>query len=169
MAVPLLVVATAFFYVGQAVAFVQPGGLALRQGQTPRLTSCLHRRPSSSCWSSSSNHDDAGRQGDRPSRRRRERRNAAQTQSHVHKTPLAEDASNAATEGRSVVPEDGGGEGESLFDELLARCAAATKSDAATESSHTGSSEWAGFKTNPELLEVGVLVMPCCVGSISTV
>lgn len=60
-----------------------------------------------------------------------------------------------SAEGRSVAPDsEGKGEGESLLDELLARCSAATKSDAATESSHTGSSEWAGFKTNPELLEV---------------
>lgn len=69
--------------------------------------------------------------------------------------PLTEDAPNTAAEGRGAgVPDDGEGERESLLDELLARCSAATKSDAATESSHTGSSEWAGFKTSPELLEV---------------
>eukprot|EP00752_Nemacystus_decipiens_P008443 g7547.t1 len=67
--------------------------------------------------------------------------------------PLAEDAPDKVAEGRGGVIPDGEGESEGLLEELLARCSEATKSDAATESSHTGSSEWAGFKTNPELLE----------------
>lgn len=41
-----------------------------------------------------------------------------------------------------------------FLDELVERCTLATRSDAATESPHTGSSEWAGFRTAPELLEV---------------
>lgn len=56
----------------------------------------------------------------------------------------------------STVGKVGSGEptdGISFLDELLERCAEATKSDGAIESSHTGSSEWAGFKTTPELLE----------------
>jgi len=72
----------------------------------------------------------------------------------AHKTPLEDVA--AAAKGRNDANDVPAGEGErlSLLDELLARCAEATTSDAATESSHTGSSEWAGFKTNPVLLEV---------------
>lgn len=42
----------------------------------------------------------------------------------------------------------------SLFEELLRKCTEATSSDGATESPHTGSSEWAGFRTKPHLLEV---------------
>ena len=42
-----------------------------------------------------------------------------------------------------------------FFDELLHSCTEATSSDGATESVHTGSSEWAGFRTKPDLLEVG--------------
>lgn len=70
----------------------------------------------------------------------------------AQKVPLAEDSSSTQADGLNVPDTDG--ENESLLDELLARCSQATKSDAATESSHTGSSEWAGFKTDPELLEV---------------
>lgn len=147
MAVPFLVVAAAFSalsYVGQAVAFVSPGVGRLHHGRPPRLT----------CCSLGFEHDDAGPQN-RPSRGR-QRTRVARTQAQAHKMPLAEEASSTAAEGRSdVVPGNTeGDEGESLLDELLARCAEATKSDAATESSHTGSSEWAGFKTSPELLEV---------------
>lgn len=42
----------------------------------------------------------------------------------------------------------------SPFEELLRKCTEATSSDGATESPHTGSSEWAGFRTKPHLLEV---------------
>ncbi|CBN77853.1 vesicle-fusing ATPase [Ectocarpus siliculosus] len=75
----------------------------------------------------------------------------AQTHQHqAHKTEEGVTSSTTTAGGRSV-PD---GEGElTLLDELLERCAEATKSDAAAESSHTGSSEWAGFKTAPELLE----------------
>lgn len=51
------------------------------------------------------------------------------------------------------VSSDEPADGTSFLDELLERCTEATKSDGALESSHTGSSEWAGFKTTPELLE----------------
>ena len=170
MAVNFLVVAaaiSAFSHARQAAAFVHPGcGLGRHQGRPPRLT-CSRLSPNSRCRTSI-HDDDAGRHGGRIGIRRK--RGVAQTQSHARKTPLTEDAFDTATEGRRVVaPEDGEGEGKnkSLLDELLVRCAEATKSDAATESSHTGSSEWAGFKTNPELLEVGVFVTPCCVGSFS--
>eukprot|EP00904_Undaria_pinnatifida_P002545 jgi/Undpi1/12291/HiC_scaffold_5.g01967.m1 len=40
-----------------------------------------------------------------------------------------------------------------FLDELVGRCTEATRRDGAVESSHTGSSEWSGFKTTPELLE----------------
>ncbi|CAB1121270.1 unnamed protein product [Ectocarpus sp. CCAP 1310/34] len=75
----------------------------------------------------------------------------AQTHQHqAHKTEEGVPSSTTTAGGRSV-PD---GEGElTLLDELLERCAEATKSDAAAESSHTGSSEWAGFKTAPALLE----------------
>ncbi|CAM9977561.1 unnamed protein product, partial [Ectocarpus sp. 12 AP-2014] len=75
----------------------------------------------------------------------------AQTHQHqAHKTEEGVPSSTTTPGGRSV-PD---GEGElTLLDELLERCAEATKSDAAAESSHTGSSEWAGFKTAPALLE----------------
>lgn len=43
-----------------------------------------------------------------------------------------------------------------FLDELVERCTLATRSDAATESPHTGSSEWAGFRTAPDLLEVSM-------------
>lgn len=75
----------------------------------------------------------------------------AQTHRHAHKTEEGVPSGRTSAGGRSVAD----GEGElSLLDELLERCAEATKSDAAAESSHTGSSEWAGFKTAPALLEV---------------
>lgn len=47
-----------------------------------------------------------------------------------------------------------GGESASFLEELVNRCAEATRTDGSLESSHTGSSEWAGFKTTPQLLEV---------------
>ncbi|CAM9664582.1 unnamed protein product, partial [Choristocarpus tenellus] len=40
-----------------------------------------------------------------------------------------------------------------ILEELLDRCKEATRSKGAMESSHTGSSEWAGFRTTPELLQ----------------
>ncbi|CAN0110833.1 unnamed protein product [Discosporangium mesarthrocarpum] len=40
-----------------------------------------------------------------------------------------------------------------FLDELLDRCREATRSKGAMESTHTGSSEWAGFRTTPELLQ----------------
>lgn len=52
--------------------------------------------------------------------------------------------------------DDCGGSNNKLtfLDELIERCTEATRSNAATESPHTGSSEWAGFRTTPELLKV---------------
>ena len=72
----------------------------------------------------------------------------------------------------STVDNVGGDEpadGISFLDELLERCAAATRSDGAIESSHTGSSEWAGFKTTPELLEASAsdLNRPLLIGRLS--
>lgn len=49
-------------------------------------------------------------------------------------------------------------EDTSFLAELLARCDAATRSGAATESNHSGSSEWAGFRTTKSLLEVSSVV-----------
>lgn len=40
------------------------------------------------------------------------------------------------------------------LDELVAACTEATTGPGAMESPHTGSSEWAGFRTTKELLEV---------------
>lgn len=58
------------------------------------------------------------------------------------------------------VDSDEPADGISFLDELLERCTDATRSDGAIESSHTGSSEWAGFKTTPELLEVSASGLP---------
>ncbi|CAM9425159.1 unnamed protein product [Ectocarpus sp. 13 AM-2016] len=81
----------------------------------------------------------------------RNRFRVAQTNQHqAHNDEEGVPSSTTPAGGRSVLD----GEGElSWLDELLERCAEATKSDAAAESSHTGSSEWAGFKTAPALLE----------------
>lgn len=82
---------------------------------------------------------------------------AAQTRQQAHKTPTGSEVSKTAGgQAADDAVGDPAGEGEdaSLLDELLMRCAEATKSDTARDSSHTGSSEWAGFKTAPALLEV---------------
>ncbi|CAM9981693.1 unnamed protein product [Ectocarpus sp. 6 AP-2014] len=85
------------------------------------------------------------------SRIRSNRCRVAKTHQHqAHKTEEGVPSSTTTAGGRSVPDGDGK---LTLLDELLERCAEATKSDAAAESSHTGSSEWAGFKTAPELLE----------------
>lgn len=47
----------------------------------------------------------------------------------------------------------------SFLDELLLRCAEATRPGAAMESPHTGSSEWAGFRTTKCLLDVSLTAM----------
>lgn len=46
----------------------------------------------------------------------------------------------------------------SFLDELLARCTEATRPGVAMESPHTGSSEWAGFRTTKSLLDVSLTV-----------
>lgn len=74
----------------------------------------------------------------------------------AHKTSDAE----PSTVGK--VDSDEPADGISFLDELLERCTDATRSDGAIESSHTGSSEWAGFKTTPELLEVSASGMTAC-------
>lgn len=163
---------SAFSCLGQGAAFATTSGVTRHQvgGAVP----------SSFCWSGSGGstaglstcrrssfeiglrHDDhapalrywCGRRGGEGGRN-------TQTQRQVHdnKIPLVDDEDDVQiTAGGRVVPPidaaEGGGKEMSLLGELLARGAEATKSGGATESSHTGSSEWAGFKTAPNLLEV---------------
>lgn len=174
---------SAFSCLGQASAFVSSSGAAYHEvgaalpcsscswkssGLTAGLSSCS--RPhigssSSGSTSRSSSFDASAHRYEYCRRRGGGGIRIALTQLHAHsnnKVPLVdeeeEDAQTTAG-GRSVVPAmsddaDGGGAEVSLLEELLARGAEATKSGGATESSHTGSSEWAGFKTAPDLLEV---------------
>lgn len=50
---------------------------------------------------------------------------------------------------------------ESFLDELVAKCTEATRGPGAMESPHTGSSEWAGFRTTKPLLDVSKMVATC--------
>lgn len=50
---------------------------------------------------------------------------------------------------------------ESFLEELVAKCTEATRGPGAMESPHTGSSEWAGFRTTKPLLDVSKMVATC--------
>lgn len=50
---------------------------------------------------------------------------------------------------------------DSFLDELVARCGEATRGPGAMESPHTGSSEWAGFRTTQTLLNVSTTISKC--------
>lgn len=179
MAVPCLVAVAAtvssLSFLGQAAAYATTSVAPQHQvgaapssrsisSPTAGLSTCspVHMRSSSSSF-------EIGLQRDAPAHRcwhgwrggGGRRVAQAQRQAHSDKTPLIDDEEDAQSTagGRSVVPyvtdtTEGDGTEMSLLDQLLARGAEATKSGGATESSHTGSSEWAGFKTAPDLLEV---------------
>lgn len=166
MAVPCFVAVaaavSAFSCLGQAAAFVSTSGATCHQvvgAAVPFSSSWKSSGLTAGLSSCSRSFEYCRRRGGGGVRIAK-----AQAQAHRNKIPLLdeeaeEDVQTTAGGGRSVVPDisddaDGGGAEMSLLDELLARGAEATKSGGATESSHTGSSEWAGFKTAPDLLEV---------------
>ncbi|CAN0262415.1 unnamed protein product [Ectocarpus fasciculatus] len=149
------------YCLGHAAAFVTASSestTSCRTGLLPRTcyayvspsTTSLHQRQHHKEHQQQRQRQRSCAQGCR-SRLGSNRCRVAKTHQHAHDTEGVPRSTTTTAGGRIDVADGEGG--LSLLDELLERCAEATKSDAAAESSHTGSSEWAGFKTAPALLE----------------